>query len=327
MSYPVVILVVFGLSIGAYGLKADISSEPDIWTDTRSTLLHQGRPRAFWTYSGKEKPSAIIFTLVDWDPAQDKCDEWQKENMVLYGIKERARKFNATLVTPCPLQSPDFGNGSIWGWGYNAGTCCQSNKSVDDIDFVKQLIPEVERRINVTNMPVYALGVSNGGMLAEALLCYNIVSQAASVAGILTLEPGLKRGYKVCDDAFKPTPSEVQRIIKINGKDDKLVPYNGRRDDRDHPFLTFPSVESDFSRWAKRMNCDRKSRRRVGQRGGAVLEAYTTCPVGKEVYLASMEGVGHAWPMRGGTGNLSTARTIFKFFYGTLVDKEANSQE
>ncbi|KAF4673927.1 Lysophosphatidylcholine acyltransferase 2 [Perkinsus chesapeaki] len=308
---------VFGLRIGAYGLKADISSEPNAWTDQRSTFPHQGRLRTFWTYSGVEKPSAIIFTLVDWDPVQDKCERWQKEDMVLYGIKQRAKKFNATLVTPCPLQSPTVEPGTIWGWGYNAGTCCQSNKSVDDIDFARQLIPEVERRIGTTNMPVYALGLSNGGMLAEALSCYNIVSQAASVAGILTLEPGLKRGYKVCDDAFKPTPSEVQRVIKIHGKDDKLVRYDGGRDDM-LPFLTFPSVESDFSKWAKRMNCNRKSRRRVGQRGGAVLEAYTTCPVGKEVYLASMERVGHAWPTRGGIGNFSAARTIFKFFYGRL---------
>ncbi|KAF4650177.1 hypothetical protein FOL47_001396 [Perkinsus chesapeaki] len=212
MSYPTILLAALGLWISAYGAKADIPSNPDDWTDRHSTLLHQGRVREFWTYSGTAKPRSVIFTLVGYVPDLDICELWHKDSDAL-GIRVLAKKYKALLVTPCPLKSP---GSLIGGWGYNAGTCCQSNKSVDDIDFVRQIIPVVTKSLGVGSLPVYAIGHDNGGMLAEALLCYNVVSQVASVGGILTLEPGLKKGYKKCDDVFDATPGKVRKIIKIH---------------------------------------------------------------------------------------------------------------
>ncbi|KAF4672444.1 hypothetical protein FOL47_000503 [Perkinsus chesapeaki] len=299
-------------------IRADSLAENATWTDEKATLLHQGRMRSFWIYSGPVKPTAVIFTLIGWDPKENRCDLWHMFLLDLDGIKKRAREQGATLVTACPLESPrsDSSTSNISGWGYNAGTCCNSNKTIDDIDFIRKLIVEVESRQSVTNLPAYAIGFSNGGMLAEALVCYNVISMAASVAGILTLRPGLDGGFDKCDSVFNHSANKQMGIIKIHGLDDPKMPYNGRFDPKLGP--VYPSVESDISRWAKRMECPDAQRVHFDQRGNGTFEKYSDCPRARNVYLTTVKGLAHTWPLENGPGGFSAGKAIFEYFGGVL---------
>ncbi|EER18156.1 hypothetical protein Pmar_PMAR005558, partial [Perkinsus marinus ATCC 50983] len=112
-----------------------------------------------------------------------------------------ADKYGLILISAC---------GSGYGWfstrlyavhAWNAGVCCTSNQNIDDLEYTRIII----QRENKANLPVYGYGYSNGGMLVESLLCHKIIQGAVSVNGVLALQPGLTKAFKVCDNIYNDT--------------------------------------------------------------------------------------------------------------------------
>ncbi|KAF4663922.1 hypothetical protein FOL47_005497 [Perkinsus chesapeaki] len=253
-----------------------------------------------------------------WEPF-DECRTWHVDKMESYGVRKQARESNVMLVTPCPLSSNVFLSPNIPGWGYNAGTCCNSNTTIDDIGFIREIRDLFRSHFGVSNLPMYAVGFSTGGMLAEALMCYNIISKAASIEGTLTLPPGLDGAFQACDNKFDRGKRDGLSLMKVHQLGDWVVPYDGSPN-AIISYLRFPSVEEDISKWAERLGCESDEREKVATIGAATIEKYPRCPHSNSVYLVEVEGRRHRWPgldcETEDPSKLCTSKAVFDFFHG-----------
>ncbi|HMI82753.1 MAG TPA: hypothetical protein VK550_01605 [Polyangiaceae bacterium] len=75
------------------------------------------------------------------------------------GFVDKSNEAGFLLVIPT-------GAGNAW----NAGSCC-GGSSVDDVALFKALVTEVSKHANVDEKRVYAIGLSNGGMMSYRLAC------------------------------------------------------------------------------------------------------------------------------------------------------------
>ena len=68
---------------------------------------------------------------------------------------------------------------------WNAGSCCgsSSQQKVDDAGFIKAILVQLKSQLPVNDSRVYAIGVSNGGMLAYSLAC-DFPEDFAAIASI-----------------------------------------------------------------------------------------------------------------------------------------------
>ncbi|KAF4656327.1 hypothetical protein FOL47_009034 [Perkinsus chesapeaki] len=86
-----------------------------------------------------------------------------------------AEKYKFVLFTRCGVQNAIF----LESW--NAGGCCHATSSVNDTEFIKAMIRDPE-----WNLPewtsVYAVGYSNGGTMAETLMCRNRIRNLQRIA-------------------------------------------------------------------------------------------------------------------------------------------------
>lgn len=90
-----------------------------------------------------------------------------------------------------------------------------SNRPVDDVGYLSELISATVVEFNVDPTRVYVVGHSNGGYMAHKLAC-DIPDQVTAIAAIAGGIFGLGAG---CE---QPIP-----VIMIQGTDDATVPYEG----------------------------------------------------------------------------------------------------
>lgn len=96
-------------------------------------------------------------------------------------------------------------------------TANQTNHA-DDVAFVKSMISELSKQLNIDTHRIYATGMSNGGMMAYRLACEMTQTfvAIAPVSSAFTVE--LK---SVCK------PSGAIPVLIMHGTTDPLLPYNG----------------------------------------------------------------------------------------------------
>ena len=172
---------------------------------------------------------------------------------------------------------------------WNSGNCCgyAHENNVDDVSFIRALIGQVQKELNVDGRRIFVTGFSNGGMMSYRLACElsDLVAAVAPVAGALN--------YEKCE------PARPVSVVAFHGTADEHVLYEGgeptRRVDRN------PRVDSSVAEaigyWVKRDRCARGAGRE--RQGGVVIDNYTGCADGTGVRLYTLVGQGHAWP--GGT--------------------------
>jgi polyhydroxybutyrate depolymerase len=169
---------------------------------------------------------------------------------------------------------------------WNSGNCCgyAHENNVDDVSFIRSLIAQVQKELNVDSRRVFVTGFSNGGMMSYRLACElsDTIAAVAPVAGALN--------YEKCD------PVRPVSVVAFHGTADEHVLYEGgeptRRVDR-NPRVD-SSVAEAISFWVNRGRCA-NSVRKV-RRGSVIVDDYTGCIGGTGVRLYTLEGHGHAWP-------------------------------
>lgn len=103
--------------------------------------------------------------------------------------------------------------------GYSYWNACPNgndNKSdTDDFGFVESLINVVSSQYNIDAERVYAVGYSNGGMMAYGLANYksDLIAAIGSVSGAML-------------DCIGPT-SHPMPVIHLHGTSDDVLPYSG----------------------------------------------------------------------------------------------------
>ncbi len=112
-------------------------------------------------------------------------------------------------------QGLSLGAGTSSAW--NAGTCCEPATLIqpNDVKFISRLIDNIENQFITDKSRVWAIGFSNGGMMAYRLGC-EISDQITGIgvgAGSLTVG--------TC------APNKKFSVIHIHGDLDNDVPMNG----------------------------------------------------------------------------------------------------
>ncbi|KAF4670397.1 hypothetical protein FOZ61_000091 [Perkinsus olseni] len=260
-------------------------------------LTHQNGARFYYVYTPNTTTSAILFNI---HGLGDSCQNFRHTS----GLVDLADENGLMVVTPCGLRNGFY----LHSW--NAGVCCQTNKNIDDFGFIKAILSDVN---SASVLPVFTAGFSNGGMMAEGLLCLNIVTRAVSVSGVVVLEPGNEGGIKTCTGSFTELEAKV---ANVHGTFDPVVPYGG------NSLFGFPPVEDDMKAWSSRLGCDTSySKDRTDQKYD-FLE-YEGCQrKGSRVLLVRHNWGVHTWH---GSGDFNTPRFVVDFLLGKGEERAAES--
>jgi polyhydroxybutyrate depolymerase len=181
---------------------------------------------------------------------------------------------------------------------WNAGDCCvhASERGVDDVGFILDVLRDVARRLPVDRTRVYITGHSNGAMMAYRMAAEvpERIAAIAPVAGAMAV------------DRFAPAlPVPVLHIHSVNDGQALYMGGVGAPFPLTDIRVLHRPVEPELARWVERNGCPAQAQvreRRAGPAQGdrpaqtATLLVHAPCATGAEVWLWKLTGVGHTWP-------------------------------
>jgi poly(3-hydroxybutyrate) depolymerase len=91
-----------------------------------------------------------------------------------------------------------------------------ARQGVDDADYIADAVGELQRRYGLKPKQTFALGLSNGAMMAQAMLCHHGV-----FARIVAIAGPLQDGDTRCPEA------SGRAVLAIHGDTDTNVPISG----------------------------------------------------------------------------------------------------
>jgi polyhydroxybutyrate depolymerase len=185
-----------------------------------------------------------------------------------------------------------FPEGTIDAWGatfWNATPACCNffDSTVNDSDYLRNLIDEISAKYPIDKRRIYLAGHSNGGFMAHRMAC----EHSDQIAGIVSVAGAIFNDVKDCK------ATEPVSVLQVHGVQDPVITYesgnlNGQQ---------YPSANQTAKSWAKINGCKIgpiKSKNNLGiERSSKNLEtsvlSFSKCKSGASVQLWSMSGVGH----------------------------------
>ena len=154
------------------------------------------------------------------------------------------------------------------------------NKSdVDDFGFIETLIEEISSNYNIDLERIYAVGYSNGGMMAYGLANHKseLIAAVASVSGAML-------------DCTGPV-SHPMPIIHLHGTDDLDLPYNGNN--------YYNSVQNTLDYWINFNNTNKEPIVNFDNSGEIEIEHYVYDNGNNSVSVEHYKYIGgyHIWFM------------------------------
>ena len=224
--------------------------------------------------------------------------EWPAHQMDLSHWNDLAEEENFIVVYP-------RGTGFPLRWRTNG-----QGESILDIQFISELIDELEKEYNIDPLRIYANGLSNGGGMSFQLACKlsDRIAAIGGVAGAYVLS---------WEDCLPDRP--VPAII-FHGTADPIVPFEGGPSESfDVPF---PIISDWVQHMAEQNGCDivPESLQSQGEVSGI---QYAHCDQNADVVYYIINGGGHSWP--GGeplpkwivghtSDDINATRTMWAFF-------------
>lgn len=208
----------------------------------------------------------------------------------LYGLISKSDE--AGFVVAFPNGFSKFRAGKLAGKlaTWNAGACCGDarDRQVDDVAFIRAVVADIAGKAEIDKNRIYAIGMSNGGMMAYRLACEasDIFKAIASVAGT--------------DNTMSCTPARPVSILHIHAQNDDHVLFGGGAGEGAFKAPTkvtdFTSVSGTIKGWTDRDRCTVTAPKRVLSVRGAYCDLYSPCAAGSQVKLCVTEAGGHSWP-------------------------------
>ena len=130
---------------------------------------------------------------------------------------------------------------------WNADGCCgiSLENKINDVEFIKLLHSYLLKKINIDKNLVFITGYSNGAMMGLKIACQipNTFKGVASVSGTIF-------------DLDNCSTENPISILFINGREDKIVRYDGNVGAP--PYLIFPknSISVIYDFFEKKNNCE-----------------------------------------------------------------------
>ena len=167
---------------------------------------------------------------------------------------------------------------------WNAGNCCgaAAEEGVDDVAFIRAVVDEVAGALPIDPDQVFAIGHSNGGMLAYRLAC-----EAADVFAAVGLQAGAL-GIDTCE------PVAPVSLIHVHGTADTNVPLEGGVGSGVAGVAFRPTLESLMAVRAPQ-GCDEEPVEATDAANPDLSTTTWPCPDGVQVQLALVDGGAHGW--------------------------------
>ena len=162
--------------------------------------------------------------------------------------------------------------GTEWDPGDNGST----NMNDNDVYFTQQVIADISANHSIDSTRTYAVGYSNGGMMAYGLAC-TLGSEIAAV--------GIMSGIMLPGTCIE---TEYTPVIHFHGTADDALPYDGSSD--------FQSVASVIDFWVAHNQITETTPNTTTFNNGLVtLDSYTGGAEDSSVLLYTIQGGGHIW--------------------------------
>lgn len=201
-----------------------------------------------------------------------------------YGLVSKSEQAGFIAVFPNGISPSRSGMLATW----NAGNCCAKARddNVDDVGFLRAVLADVSRRMRIDPQRVYAIGMSNGAMMAYRLACEasDLFHGIMAVAGT--------------DNTRSCAPAHPVPVLHIHARDDDRVIFTGGAGEkfrREAMVTDFVSVPASIDKWV-RLNHAEATPRRVLEVAGAYCDLHAAGPHGAAVQLCVTETGGHSWP-------------------------------
>ena len=222
-----------------------------------------------------------------------------------YGFISKSEQ--AGFIAVFPNGHSRFRSGKIATW--NAGKCCGSarDEKSDDVGFIRSLVETLTKDYTIDRQRIYAIGMSNGGMMSYRLACElsDVFTGIAAVAGT--------------DNTIECAPKNPVSVLHIHARDDDHVLYEGgagKSAVKDRSQITeYASVPATVAKWVKHNGCKAPAKKL-----NAFCELYADCSGASRVEVCITPDGKHSWPggskARGGAGSsaLKANDVIWDFF-------------
>jgi len=187
------------------------------------------------------------------------------------------------------------------GFSWNAGGCCpnENDDHVDDVSFLKNAITDGLARFPIHPEMVFAVGISNGGMMANRLAC-----EDPRIKAVVAVSGPLVNG--TTDD----TESEIFRcprsvpVLHFHGLEDPIVPFTGcnqsygglvcRTMQKFPGVAAFPPVDDYIADWRIRNGVPDGVGNVTFENQTALCTSWGEAT--SNVTLCTLQNEGHAWP-------------------------------
>ncbi|MFD5424438.1 alpha/beta hydrolase family esterase [Streptomyces sp. NPDC127084] len=177
------------------------------------------------------------------------------------------------------------------GWSDSRDATLASKLGIDDAEFMRTLVDKLTRQERADASRVYAIGMSNGGIMTQYLGC-RLADRLAGIASVTGQMPV----------ATAPTcrPSRPLPVMLVGGTADPLIPYDGGGSGvggKEAPVLSFADTAAKW-RAVNRCSGTRKSQlpAAAGDPTSVTVAEATECHGRTQVKTYTVTGGGHTWP-------------------------------
>jgi polyhydroxybutyrate depolymerase len=174
---------------------------------------------------------------------------------------------------------------------WNGGRCCgySMEQDIDDVGFISALLDELDARFRIDAGRVFAVGHSNGAILAYRLAC----ELSSRIAGIGAVAGSLEVGC-VADEPVS--------ILSIHGDADTSHPLAGGEGADSLAGVAFTSVQESLDVWIALNGCQPEPAVTIA--GAITTFRWLGCLNGRIVESQVVAEASHAWPGGEPTGPL-----------------------
>jgi polyhydroxybutyrate depolymerase len=188
-------------------------------------------------------------------------------------------------------------------WNATRACCDHDRRGGDDIGYLRAVLADVRKHYSLDPQRVFAVGVSNGGFMAQRWAC----EPGGALSGIISISGvGPEQADPECQ------PSRPVSVVQIHGDRDEVILYQGG-------ILrgrAYPSAPASVEQWARLDRCAAPVRTEWRDFGLDVSEEARNCD-GARVTL---------WRVRGGPHNLPLGAEAFTRALERIDDGHATSR-
>ena len=266
------------------------------WTQKEFTMNHEGLEREYILYKPKNfsENAPLVMMLHGYSS--------NNNNLLSYSKMNAIADQNGFMICYPQGAITYLTNQSHW----NANL---QMSDVNDIDFLSDLVIEIQKQFKVSKENVFVAGMSNGGFMSYTLGCErsDIFKAVASVTGTMS-------GY----DWENCSPEYKIPVMQISGTIDRTVPWDGTMNTA-FGWGGAPHILEVMEFWSDLNACikdelinfpdiDKSDNSTVSltkKKGGSY---------NNEVWFYKIEGGGHDWPGAWGNKDIDASEEIWKFF-------------